>query len=157
MPDLDFPDNVTEILVDVLGSIADPKVMGAFDRPLLSTDPEVSIGVTAIDWQPRDFVIGQYDPAVASYLYVIQGFIKHSDTAEGIAAHNKLAKTIRTMLYRNQNLRVRLGELNVTSLGATERTQRMGIRQQRFLSNEAPQGTFLYLSTTEFWLETEIV
>src|SRR5687767_9909416 len=127
MPDLDFPDNVTEELSISFATIVDPPVT-VFKRPLEGGDPNASVGITAIDWQPGEYVIGQYDPAVATYLYVIQGFIKHSNTAEGIALHNKLAKTIRTMLYRDADLRVRLGALSVTSLGATERTQRMGIR-----------------------------
>jgi hypothetical protein len=60
------------------------------------------------------------------------------------------------MLYGDQPLRVGLAALSVASGSSIERAQRWGIRQQRFSSNEI-QGAFLYLSTLEFWLETETI
>lgn len=154
---LAFPDNVVEVMVEEFAKIdgVDPGMV--FDRPLESTDPAPSIAVVAADWMPNDFVIGQSDPAVSTYLILIQSMIKHTDKSTGIRQHSQLAKSVRMMLYRNQELRVRLTQLNETSQGIKERTQRLGIRQQRFLTNEHPQGTFLFLSTSEFWLETEAV
>ncbi len=125
-------------------------------RPLRPTDPDRSIGVVAIDWTPNAMVIGQHEPAVAVYVLSIQAFVKHADEEEGRDDHADLAQQIRSMLYRNVGLRVRLAGLSETADGLTERVQRWGIRQQRYAANEV-DGEFLYLSTTEFWIETETV
>jgi hypothetical protein len=125
-------------------------------RPLRPTDPDKSIGVMALDWRPTESFIGQHDPAISRYQFAIQVFLKHQDEEEGLQQHTLLSKNLRTMLYRGEALRLRLASLSETSLLVTERVQRWGVRQQRFVSNEI-QGRFLYLSTTEFWVETEAI
>lgn len=151
---LDFPENIIEelaISLDLLDGI--DKVV---KRPVRPTDANGTAGVYAVDWSPEDYQIGQYDPAVTRYLIAIQTFVKHGDDEEGVLLHGRLGKRVRVMLYRDDELRVRLGSLNTQELGVTERTQRWGVRTQRYLSNEL-QGTFLYLAVTELWVDTEIV
>lgn len=154
MAELDFPENVVAELKTSFESMGEVDTVVA--RPLKPTDPHLSLGVFAIDWTPRDFVIGQYDPAVTRYMVGIQSFVKHGNEEEGIALHTRLAKMVRVMLYRDEGLRVRLGSLSTTEFGVTERIQRWGVQTQRYISNEF-QGSFLYLAVTELWVETEIV
>lgn len=149
-----FPSNVVEALRDELNVALGTQVELVVKRPLRPTDPDSSVGIYALDWQPGNHEIGFHEPTLARYQVAIQVFVKHQDEEEGSAIHTFLSKTVRTMLYRGEALRIRLSSLNETSLGVTERVQRWGVRQQRFVSNEI-QGRFLYLSTTEFWIETE--
>lgn len=149
-----FPTAIVDALAEQLAlTTGVGKVMR---RPLRPTDPDQSIGVTASDWVPNEQVIGQHDPAVGTYLFAIQAFVKHADEEEGRDDHTDLAQAIRAMLYRDLGLRVRLASLSHSADGLIERVQRWGVRQQRYASNEV-DGQFLYLSTTEFWVETETV
>lgn len=149
-----FPTAIVDALSDELAlTLGAGKVLR---RPLRPTDPDASIGVIAADWVPNAMVIGQHDPAIGTYLIQIQAFVKHTNEEEGRDEHADFAQRIRLMLYRNTTLRVRLSGLSHSVDGLIERVQRWGIRQQRFASNEV-DGEFLYLSTTEFWIETETV
>lgn len=152
--ELGFPNNVVDVLTEELGAVEG--VEHVAKRPLNPPDPNMSIGVYALDWIPQGFEIGQYEPVLATYNYALQAFVKHANEEEGILKHTLLSKLVRSMLYRETSIRVRLGALTETSLGIKERTQRWGVRQQRFISNEI-SGQFLFLSTMELWLETEAV
>jgi hypothetical protein len=126
-------------------------------RPLRPTDPAVSLGMFAVDWVPddRSHEVGRtHGPTLSTYVFAVQGLIRHGDEQSGLRLHSILAKNIRSMLDRNQGLHVRLAGLSEASLGVAERAQRWGVRGQRFANNEVG-GSFIYLSTTEFWLETE--
>jgi hypothetical protein len=151
---LEFPENVVEELATMLAEVTDVDVV--IRRPLRPTDPNGSIGVYAIDWAPTDHAIGQFDPAVTRYKFAVQSFVKHGDDEVGVILHSQLAKRVRVMLYRDEELRVRLGSLSTDEDGVIERLLRWGVQTQRYLSNEV-QGTFLYLAVTELWVDTEIV
>lgn len=150
----DFPVNVVEELKTSLDLLTG--VDHVLRRPLRPTDPTGSMGVYPVSWNPDGYQIGQYDPAVTRYKIAIQSFVKHGDDEQGVILHSQLAKRVRVMLYRDDELRVRLGSLNTVDGGAIERLQRWGVETQRYLSNEI-QGSFLFLSVTEMWVETEIV
>jgi hypothetical protein len=49
-----------------------------------------------------------------------------------------------------------LSQLSVQLNGVGERTLKWGVTAQRFLSNEIGDNEWLFLSTVEFWLDTEI-
>jgi hypothetical protein len=150
----DFPQNVVkELKASLTSMVGVDKVL---QRPLKPTDPSGSVGIFATVWNPEGWQIGQYDPAVTQYGITVQTFVKHGSEEVGIALHSKLAKRLRVMLYRDEELRLRLGSLSTTEGAVVERAQRWGIRNQRYLSNEF-QGNFLFLAVTEMWLQTEIV
>ncbi len=153
MPDLDFPNNVVELFKDNLSAISPEHF--AVGRPLRPTDPQRSFGVFATIWTPRVFEIGQLEPAIGSYNLVVQSMVKVATEEEGVQEHASLAKKVRALLYRNVAFRVELGQLNTLSEGMLERVQRFGITQQRYLSNEV-SGSFLFLSVTESYVETEL-
>ncbi len=154
---LPFPNNVLILLYQELVQLEGIEYVGV--RPLKPEDPPVSLGLFVIDWVPGELEMAgtpNPDPTISTYLYGIQALVQHANREEGLLKHTLLSKMIRSMLYRRESLRVRLSQLNETSLGVTERTQRWGVRQQRFMSNDL-EGSFLYLSTLEFWVETESV
>lgn len=152
-----FPNNVVN-LVQVHTKLLDPELT-VLRRPLRSSDPVQCAGVTAVTWDPDEGSTemrgaGSLGPTLSTYILGIQAFIKDMDEERGLATHSVLSKMIRSMLYRDAALRLGLSTLSSTTDGITERTQRWGIRTQRYVSNEI-DGSFLYLSTLEFWLETE--
>lgn len=154
-----FPNNIIGILKD-RGEIFMPNVF-TFRRPLRPSDPEESIGFYPATWEPdeRSHEIGHaapFEPTLQKYLIGAQAFVKDGDEERGLARHSVLSKMIRTMLYRDEPLRVGLSMLSVSMNGSVESARRWGIRSQRYLNNEL-DGSFLYLSTLEFWLETETV
>lgn len=156
-----FPNNIVSLLKTRIELIdADLRV---FRRPLRNSDPSQSVGITAAQWTPeedsyelRGAPPGIHEPSLSSYLIGVQAFVKDMDEERGLAKHAILSKMIRSTLYRDDPLRVGLRALSVTMNGSTERAQRFGVRTQRYFSNEI-NGDFLYLSTLEFWLETETV
>lgn len=156
-----FPNNAISLMKTRLATIdADLFITG---RPLRETDPVQAIGVFSESWSPeessyemRGLPSGRQEPTLQDYLITVMGFVKDMDEERGLAVHAILAKRIRAMLYRDEQLRLGLLALTVTMNGSTERTKRFGIRTQRFVSNEL-NNSWLYLSTLEFWLETETV
>lgn len=130
-------------------------------RPLRNSDPSQSVGVTASMWTPdseslemKGIPLGQQEPTLQRYITNIQAFIKNMDEEAGISEHATLSNMLRRMLYSDSTLRVQLGSLVWTDGVKTERAQRWGILNQRFVSNEI-SGEWLYLSNLEFWLETQ--
>lgn len=156
-----FPANVVE-LVATRAQLLDADLF-VCQRPLRQSDPNQSVGVTAAQWLPqeesyemRGGPTGRHEPTLQSYLITVQAFIKDMDRERGLAVHTILSKMLRSMLYRDEPLRVGLAALEASYLGSTERTQRWGIRQQRFFGNDI-NSEWLYLSNLEFWLETETI
>lgn len=161
-----FPNNVVEIVALGAQLIDDDPNTGieVFKRPLRPTDPTQCVGVYGSLWTPQDDSIemkglpfaspGPEEPTIQRYTLAIQGMVKDAEEDRGLFTHSVLAKLLRSMLYRDADVRVALSTLSVTMDGSSERTSRWGLGQARYLNNEI-QGSWIYLSTLEFWLETE--
>lgn len=156
-----FPSNAIQ-LIKARAQLIDADIFVA-GRPLRESDPVQSVGVFGIQWVPEEdsyemgnSPIGRHEPTVQRYLITVQGFVKDMDEERGLDVHAILSKRLRSMLYRDDPLRVGLLALSVTMNGSTERAKRFGVRTQRYVSNEL-NGSWLYLSTLEFWLETETI
>ena len=156
-----FPNNAVVLIASKIADL-DPDLF-VVRRPLKPDDSTQSVGVFGTQWNPdhdsyemRGLPQGRHDPSLSSYLITVQGFVKDMDEERGLAVHGVLAKVIRSMLVRNASLHVGLRSLTVVMDGSTEKAQRWGVNRQNFVSNEL-SGTWLYLSTSEFWLETETV
>ncbi len=155
-----FPNNAVD-LIDTRAQLLDADLF-CIKRPLRESDPNQSVGVFPSYWTPDEDSYemrgipspGRSEPTLSQYLIMVQAFVKDMDEERGLATHSVLSKMIRSMLYRDAPLRVGLAALTVTMNGSTEKTKRWGIRTQRYFSNEL-SGSWLYLSTLEFWLETE--
>lgn len=152
-----FPGNVVERVVPRVASLdADLFVV---PRPLQPTDPQQSVGVFPAQWDPQEMTqeMGKLfpgEPTLQRYHFVLQALIKHTDQAEGTAVISALSSMIRRMLYRDAALNVALSSLSTSALGSIERAQRWGVGGQRFLTNEI-SGNWIFVSTLEFWVETE--
>lgn len=153
-----FPNNVLVLTTPFLQAIDSD--LHVVRRPLRPTDSVQSIGIFGSLWNPDE---GSHEmrglhpgePTLQTYTIGIQALVKDGDEERGLSAHSVLSMRVRSVLYRSEALRVGLGALYVTVGGVTERARRWGVRNQRYLNNEI-RGQFLYLSTLEFTLETEI-
>lgn len=156
-----FPNNVSNLLVTRFSAIDED--LSVFRRPLRMTDPVQSIGVYGTIWTPdiesmelRGIASpGPSEPTVQRYAFAIQAFVKDMEEERGLAAHSVLSKILLSILYRDQPLRIGLGALTSEIMGVRERVLRWGIASQRFLNNELGDSEWLYLSTIEFYVDTE--
>lgn len=152
-----FPDNVVKVMAARFGQLWSPDVQ-IWRRRLKVTDDTQSIGIYPGTWEPdeQSYEIGPIapEPTVQTYRVMVQAFVKDSDEELGTSNHSVMNKAVRDTLYRDNPLRVGLSALSITTGGITERIQRRGITRATYLSNEI-SGVFFYLSTLEFWFETE--
>lgn len=152
-----FPNNVVQCLTVVFPAI-DPDVT-VWNRPLRGTDPSYAIGVYATLWTPdqESYEINPRiaaEPTLQEYQIGIQTLIKDGDPIRALKVSSILNKRVRGVLYRNQPLRVALGQLKVIDGTYTESFRRSGIRTQRYMSNDL-EGAFVFISVIDFWIETE--
>ena len=149
-----FPNNVIELVATRITTLY-PELL-VVKRPLKSSDNTQSVGLFPSDWLPdtSSFEMPSKEPTVQVYLIQLQTFCKEFDEAKGIATHSVMSKVMRSLLYNDLPLQVGLNTLSVTMNGATEKIQRRGVNRQKYLSNEI-DGQFLYLSTLEYYIETE--
>ena len=126
-------------------------------RQLRSTDPALSVGVVVMSWEhlPTSAQIGQNEPGMGRYTVRVQNMVKHVEEEAGRRTHNVQCALVRAVLYRSNDLRVRLMGVDEEIEGSAERVKRLGVRRQDFLSNQI-SGSFLYLCATEVYVETEI-
>lgn len=161
-----FPNNVVSLLATRFELI--DETVNTFRRPLRVNDPELSIGIYGSMWtpDPESFetnqnlgsmnIPGSSEPTMSRYVVGIQAFVRDFDEEIGLARHSVLSTLIRGILYRDAPLRVALSQLDTQVSGVGERTKRWGVTAQRFLNNELGDNEWLYLSTIDFWLDTEI-
>lgn len=151
-----FPNNVVECLATVLPSVDEDCTL--YKRPLRPTDPNYALSVYGTLWQPNEesYEMGHLtgEPTLATYQIGIQTLVKDGDTERALGISSILTKRVRTVLYRNEPLRVALGSLYVQDENSTERLRRWGVRSQRYMSNDI-EGKFVTISVLDFWIETE--
>lgn len=127
-------------------------------RALRITDPARSASTFALTWQPMNDSqqIGQMEPALNRYELRIQTLVKHANEEEGIALSSLDAKSVRVILYRDPNLKIRLLALSEELMSSRETVKRYGVRRQNLLNTDI-KGVFCFLTTTEIWVESETV
>ncbi|QEM40906.1 MAG: hypothetical protein [Phage AS32] len=153
-----FPQNVVNVLGDVLPSVDSDVVF--LPRPLRPSDPHMSLGVYGTVWMPDEesYEMGHIAPGEATlgnYQIGIQTLVKDGDSQRGLNISSILSYRLRTVLYRNEPLRLALGSLNVQDGNFNERMRRWKIRSQRFMSNDI-EGSFVTTSVMDLWIETEM-
>jgi len=155
-----FPNNIVICLSEVFPAVDEDAFV--INRPLRPTDPNYSIGVYATLWQPEEDSFemggkhaGPNEPTLSQYQIGVQTMIKDGDSVRGLAISSIFTKRVRMVLYRNEPMRVALGELAVTDASYTERLRRWGVRSQRFMSNDV-EGQFVFISVLDLWMETEM-
>lgn len=157
-----FPSNAIQLIV--LRMKQKWPNTGIVPRPLRHTDKTQSIGVFPVDWSPDEEsyefkapgspVTALSFPTVNTYRVGIQAFVKDMDSEKGIRTHANMSKAIRSLLYFDTPLALGLRQLSVVMDGLTETIQRQMIPRAKYISNEI-DGTFLFLSTLQYSIETE--
>jgi hypothetical protein len=154
-----FPENVIDAIQPrFVALMPDYEVVR---RPVRVNDPARTIGLFVTDWKPavqstqQVHEIGGTETVLATYSYVAQLLVKHTDEQAGRAIYGVDAKTLRAILYRDATLQVSLGDLTETVLGVTERFQRFRVANTKYMNNEI-SGTFVYLATSFLSVETQI-
>lgn len=150
-----FPYNVIAVLENACAVVIDPGIN--YERRRLTThDPDGTVGIAPVSWNPIDQEIGVDEATLQLYMIFIQTLIVDTDEARGLQTHSYFAKRMREMLVRHKPLRVALGSLQTTdSGGVVERVLKVSVGEQIFHSAEA-DGNWRYLSTLELRLETQI-
>lgn len=148
-----FPQNIVDTLATRVVTLTG--VDHVEKRELEPVHANGSVGIFAVNWVPLDWEIGAAETRGKYYVY-LQTINKDAERDKGAAESSKLVKSLRVMMYRDTTLRLALGGLSETILGATERALRWGVQEQRYQSNVI-RGEFIFVSATQFWLETEIL
>lgn len=153
-----FPDSIGDELASALDNGFDGDYT-IVRRPIRSGDPAQTIGIFAFDWTPTPGSAEMNsahlkEPTLQTYTIRIQLLRKDADEVSGRASAALDTKILRTVLYRDSDLQVSLGQLTEDLLGSRERMQRWGLRNQRFFNNQVG-AQFLFLTQTDFWAETE--
>ena len=153
-----FPNNIINIMETRFNQLwPDTKT---FQRPLAKEDNSETIGIYPSLWTPNlesmeISGVSPGEPTLSDYLIMVQCFIKDSDRERGAAKHSVMAKRLRNMLYRDTLLRLAFQGIAITDFGVTESLKKWGCHLQRYFSNEISAGTWVYLSTLEYYIETE--
>lgn len=155
-----FPNNIVMALKDELQAI-DPEIT-ILTRPIKKGDPLQCFSIVASAWQPdlnsQEFVGmggGHTGPTLSQYVVSIQTFNQDMDEERGLAVQAAMATAVRLKLSRDIDVRVALAQLASNNFGYSERFTRSYVQTQRFISNEV-SGQFLFLSSTELVVETEV-
>lgn len=171
-----FPNNLVNLLYEKLQTIEeDDEDLELFvcRRPLRSSDPNNSIGIwgaQVVD-NPNSHETGgravmgggrmggmSHAPTILGYVLNLQVMVTDGDEERGLATHAALAQRVRRMLVHNYAFGVSLAELVVVGTDVPVSTERTtGVRRiqsQRFYNNEV-SGSFVYVATFEYLVETE--
>lgn len=149
-----WPTNVVDVLVEELLNMED--VEATTSRGLTEDDTSGGIGVYVVSWAPPAdaYVIGQADPILNVYTFGLDLMIKALDRAEAATTLSVMTKRLRTMLYRDDDLQVRLKQLSETAFGRTETYKRMRVTRQDYRTGTLG-GVHLAASTTTLTVETD--
>lgn len=151
--------DIVNVTVEYLGELFEGRTV--LTRPLRPADPGGSLAVFPVTWVPvADSLeiagIVQGEPILQRYDMRLQNMAKAGNEEDGRRQINQDAKFLRAILYRDQELAVRLRAVAETLFNVQEHVKRFSPRTQRFVTSEI-RGTFVYLATTEWWIETESV
>lgn len=155
-----FPNNIVLAVKTQLETMTAMEDVSIFLRPIRKGDPVQCIAVNAAMWTPDENsseftgMTGLKGPTINRYLISIQTFNQDMDEQRGLQTQAAMATAVRIKLSRDMDVRVALATLESEEFGFTERFTRSEFLSQRFLSNEI-DGQFLFMSNTEFLVETE--
>ncbi|AKJ71810.1 hypothetical protein TIN4_13 [Tsukamurella phage TIN4] len=153
--DIFFPYNAIAVLESASRIYID-EGLNMERRRLIVTDPNDTIGIVPVSWNPVSGEIGRVESSTQLYTLYIQTLIVDPDEARGLQTHSYLAKRMREMLVRNQSLHVALMSLKtVDQHGVREASLKATVGEQVF-HNQETDGNWRYLSTLELRLETQI-
>lgn len=160
-----FPNNVVDMLATQLEDIELPlpsemeKRVRIEKRPIRNTDYTQTVSIIPALWMPdmdsMEMQGSRSEPTIQRYTILVEALVVDLDEERGLATHALLSSIVRLKLYRSIPIRVALPLLEVDLEGYRERLMRWGIHQQRFANNQLEKN-FVFLSTLEFWFETNV-
>ena len=153
--EVEFPEGLLDTLVDRLGTIQG--VSNVYKRELEPTDPNGSIGVSFELWQPVlvEMGGGGFDPSLSDYTVQIEHLVKHAHREEGSQVHRTLARSIRSMLYRDEATQLAFRQLAFVGPEYRERLMKWHL-EQRFAQNKIANA-FYFVSGTTVTFQTETI
>ena len=149
-----FPENVLdELETSVKGYLTEYEVVRRGTKP---SDPAQTIGLRAGGWLPLDdsHEMPSDEPTLSRHNFEVELLVKAVDEADGRRLYADGARRLRSVLYRDAQLRLRLEALSVEELGSIDRFKRLKVVNQTFLSN-AVKGNWFFVATTRFYIEVE--
>ncbi|AER26557.1 hypothetical protein SEA_AMORE2_23 [Gordonia phage Amore2] len=153
--DVFFPYNAIAVLESATRVVIDPD-LNFERRRLIVTDPNDTVGITPVSWNPVAGEIGRVESTLQLYTIYVQTLIVDPEESRGLQTHSYFAKRVREMLVRHKPLHVALGSLQTTDQnGVREKMLKTTVGEQVFHNQEA-DGNWRYLSTLELRLETQI-
>lgn len=153
----DIAEKIIDTLAQHLGTLEG--VNAVVKRSLNSTDPNMTLGICLDEWSPEDYEmdgLGILRPAATKYFFEIRHMVKADSMEVGERLHRQTAKSVRSMLYGNNDLAVALRALSSNEDGLTERILKWVVAGQRFASNEIDR-VFVSMSGTELVVDTESI
>jgi hypothetical protein len=154
--DVAFPDCFIDVLLEQLATI--DGVTSVVDRALGAGDANGTIGVSYETWQPKEVEMGGrggFDPTISEYILSIEHLVKAGDRVTGNRDCRSVAKSIRSMLYRDADTQLRLRQLKHIDADGIERILKWKI-VQHFASNKF-KDAFYFVSETVVTLDTDKV
>lgn len=148
-----FPYNIARTIQPFLKQIDGVSV---FRRRIGPTDPNPSVGITALSWQPDEYMLGQRAPGLSTYMVGVQVYHKNSNQEDGEEKHASLSTAVRNLLLRNQELNDALAMLRDGTEPPFERLNNWNFVTQRFAQEEINES-FVFLSGAELTFQTEMV
>lgn len=154
-------DGYIEQVIDVIAEriAIVPNVENVVLRSLNTVDANGTLGIAVDDWTPVEWEMtgdGVNEPTIQRYTLSIQHLVKWGKQEEGERIHREVAKAVRLMLYRDPPFQVSLRSLVVQEDSRKERTLRFNIIDQKYASNDAGSSGFLFISVTNFTVESEV-
>lgn len=163
--ELCFPNNIVNLLGEKFRAI-DPDTKIVY-RPIRDTDDSQTIAVFPVAWQPqqqsKEFLGRKAEPTFQRYVILSQAYIADMDEQRGIRKHSLLSAKVRHTLYRDAALALVLPEAEV--IYQTGDPNRPTVREfvhdwdivgQDYQNQKNPStNKFIFLSTTEMYVETE--
>lgn len=124
-------------------------------RTLRPQDPQKSISLRVSNWSPvqGSVEIPSVEPSLNAYNYVIELLVKHADEVKGREMYAEAAKVVRAVLWRDEDLLLRLKSLNEDLLGTKERFMKLRVTSQEYLGSEV-NSAWYFVAVTQFQVET---
>jgi hypothetical protein len=146
----DFPECIFDVLKPHLKKLNG--VQDVYERELDQNDMNGAVGLYLDGWDPIDYEIGDVGPSISEYVINIEHLTKFAAREEGNLVHRSVARSIRSMLYRDTAVTVPLRQLVRVGDAHTERLMKWTLAQ-RFASNNI-QGSFYFMSVTTVYFQT---
>lgn len=140
--------------LETLSTLGDGQV---FSRALHVEDQGPAIGIAISKWVPvaNEIGGGTEEPTIQRHRIMLQTVLKHSDEIEGRRLGILLTKSIRSLVYRDAQLRDALSELRQESDGVIERVLRPPVVRGTDYGPPGTSGVFTFMSATEVWVDTQ--